>query len=145
MKEIEKLFEDIEVARYPLTDDNYDAVENFMAKLLSSKLEGVDDLLVEPYLSYNVRTSGLSIHGKVRFCVYRNILNKKNPRRTEEQTLNFIGRQLATIHKENGSILIHQVHQPNYTPGISFNGIYPEDNTIYLEAYFTVAEGGKIL
>ena len=120
----------------PLDEEGHDIVAEYLeAKfapvIRSLGLDGPDDFMVSAYLDAGPwasekrkdETVTLKLHGGFQFCVY-------GCEQYGKKAFSIITKALKA--NEFKGFIISDLYQPENTPGISFNGIYQDEDTIYI-------------
>lgn len=107
------LMKDVEVE-----GDNFWDVEDILGEEFS-KVFGkgcVDDFSLSAFASNSYGDP--RIHGQFRFCVYGGLKYQELKERLENM--------------QSDTLKVEDIYHPEQTYGISFNGVYEDDNTTYI-------------
>lgn len=125
MRTIEQLFKDIFTIEGKEVDTrDYWAIEEIVEQEFRKVLE-IDDLFLSAYASNSFEDPRVS--GHFRFCVYGGIKYKE----LKEQVENMKSPILEVLN----------THHPEPTVGISFNGVYEDEDTTYIEGTYVLRKG----
>lgn len=123
MKTVEQLFEDVfTLDRVELEGDSFWDVEDILGEEFT-KVFGkghVDDLTLSAFASNT--EDDPRIHGTFRFCVYGNGKYRD------------VEKRLYKMKSDN--LKVCNLYHPQLTIGISFSGVYEDDNTTYIGGYY---------
>lgn len=127
-----------------LDEDSLDILADYLAEQFSPvvesiDLDGPDDFMLSGYLQAGPwaserdkdETVTMKLHGQFQFCVYGCEKYGKKAFATLSKAL--------TSKKFNG-FKITDLSQPEDTPGISFNGIYQNADTVYISGWYEFSE-----
>ena len=123
-RQVDKVFDTVFTKVYEeLEDSEYYSVEDIIYAELGTIAGGIDDLMLTAYASVGSRDyEEPTIHGEVRFCVYGGVSYEE------------LARKVKSVKSE--FLTITSVWHPEQTPGISFNGVYEDEDTTYIGAHY---------
>lgn len=85
----------------------------------------MDDLMITAFASINPsEDEPATIHGRLRFCVYGGVPYSE------------IAEKLRAVKSD--FLRITDVWHPEQTPGVSFNGVYENEDTTYVGARYQI-------
>lgn len=120
MRNIHELFNDVfRMENVALEDGDCWSVEKIIEQEVSKVLEvdlEIDDLCLTAYASNTYDDP--RIHGWFRFCVYGGIKYPKLKKKLESM--------------KSPILKVMDIYHPEQTVGISFNGVYEDDDTTYI-------------
>ena len=121
---VNRLFDDVFTKVYEELDDSaYYSVESIIYAELGTIAGGIDDLMITAYASVGSRDyKEPTIHGDLRFCVYGGVSYKE------------LAKKVKSIQSD--FLTITDVWHPEQTVGISFNGVYEDEDTTYIGAHY---------
>lgn len=124
MRTVKKLFEDVFRMENVELDDDCWTVEEIIDQEFRKVLD-IDDLSITAYASntYN----DLRIHGWFRFCVYGGIKYPELKKKLESM--------------KSPILKVMDIYHPEQTVGISFNGVYEDDDTTYIGGNYELRKG----
>lgn len=122
--------------REELDEEGHDIVAEFLSArfepvIKSVNLDGPDDFMLSAYLEAGPwnssknkdKTVTMKIQGSFQFCVYGCKQYGRNAYKILKRVLE---------SNKFSQFTISDLYQPENTPGISFNGIYQDEDTIYI-------------
>lgn len=124
MRNIDQLFEDVfRIENRKLEDGDYYTVEEIISQELPKELE-IDDLCLTAYASNTYGDP--RIYGRFRFCVYGGIKYKELKERLE--------------NLKSPILKVMDIYHPEQTVGISFNGVYEDEDTTYIGGNYELSK-----
>lgn len=127
-----------------LDEEGHDTIAEYLAAQFrpvvnSIDLDGPDDFMLSAYLEagpwasekHKDETVTMKLKGRFQFCVYGCERYGKNAFKLLRKVLESSKFKLFTIS---------ELHQPEDTPGISFNGIYQTEDMIYISGNYEFNE-----
>ena len=125
MRTIEQLFKDIFTVEGKEVDDrDFWTIEEIVEQEFRGVLE-IDDLYLSAYASNSFGDP--RIHGQFRFCVYGGL-------KYEE-----LREQLENMKSD--ILTVEDIYHPEQTYGISFNGVYEDEDTTYIGGTYVLRKG----
>lgn len=122
--------------REELDEEGHDIIAEYLEAqfrpvVRAIDLDGPDDFMLSAYLEAGPWTSAkqknetvtLKIHGSFQFCVYGCRQYGKNAYKVLKRVLE---------SNKFSQFTISDLYQPENTPGIAFNGIYQDEDTVYI-------------
>ena len=130
MKTIEQLFEEVFTMDSVMVDlDTYWDIEDIIGQEICSVFEkgSVDDLTLSAFAS---NTHGdTRIHGQFRVCVHGGMKYEDMKQRLESM--------------RSKVLIVSELYHPEPTPGISFNGVYEDEDTTYIGGWYELRGARK--
>lgn len=131
MRNIEELFANIfsenrEIDYEGLNDKDFWTTEELLEQEFRKGLE-IDDLCLSAFASNTYGDP--RIHGRFRFCVYGGIKYQDLKEKLENM--------------KSPILKVMDIYHPEQTYGISFNGVYENEDTTYIGGKYELRKGGK--
>lgn len=127
-----------------LDEDSLDILADYLAEQFipiveSIDLDGPDDFMLSGYLQAGPwaserdkdETVTMKLHGQFQFCVY-------GCERYGKKAFATLSKALKS--KKFNGFKLTDLYQPEDTPGISFNGVYQNADTVYISGWYEFSE-----